>query len=201
MTIRKVPSLPTWLLNRLVSSNLREALLGDLFEEYQAGRTAGWYWRETLAALAVSIRRQGRGLLSHRGAQSVLALSAQALLFVWIVALSEQYRQRCNAPATLFSGAIIPTLCAGVVLIAIAAVSLSPLRRQFRMTARSGLVRLSIAVFAAIGLSGGALTWASTASCSMGPPVCSSSPIGNSCAHRGEDPPERTPAAHSAHFP
>lgn len=203
MTIRKVPALPTWLLNRFVSGNRREALLGDLFEEYQAGRTAGWYWWETLVALFFSIRRHARGLFSCRGAQPILALTAQALLFVWIVTLSEQYRQHCAISPTLLSGPIIPILCAGVVLIAIAVVAwLSPLRRHIRISARSGLVRLSVAVFAAIGLSGGALTWASTASCSIGPPVCSSSSVVNSCARRGGERPEGRPSiAHSALLP
>lgn len=183
MTIRKVPTLPTWLLNRFVSGNRREALLGDLFEEYQAGRTAGWYWWETFVALFVSIRRQACGLFSCRGAQSILALTTQAVLFIWIVTLSEEYRQHCATLPTLLSGLIVPTLCADVVLIAIAVVVwLSPLRRHIRINPRSGLLRLSVAVFAAIGLSGGALTWASTAFCSVDPSGCSSSSAVRSCA-------------------
>jgi hypothetical protein len=203
MTIRKVPALPTWLLNQFVSGNRKEALLGDLFEEYQAGRTAGWYWWETLVALFFSIRRHASGLFSCRGAQPILALTAQALLFVWIVTISEQYRQQCATSPTLLSGPIIPILSAGVVLVAIAVVAwLSPLRRHIRIGARSGLVRLSVAVFAAIGLSGGALTWASTASCTMDQSVCSSSSVVNSCArHDGESPERRPSIAHSAHLP
>jgi hypothetical protein len=203
MTLRKVPTLPTWLLHRCVAGNLKDALLGDLLEEYQAGRTPAWYWRETLVALFVAIRRHARGLFSRGGAQSIAALGAQALLFVWIVSLSEQYRQHCNTLPALLSGAIIPVLCAGVALIAIAAVAwLSPLHRHLRMNARSGLVRLSAAVFAAIGLSGGALTWAGTASCSRSPPVCSSFPVVHSCERRGEESPRGRPSvAHSVHLP
>ena len=182
MTIRKVPGLPTWLLNRFVSGNRREALLGDLFEEYQAGRTAGWYWRETLVALFVSIWRHARGLCSFRSAVSILVLTAQPFVLVWIFTFSEQNRQHCASLPALLSGPIIPILCAGVALIAIALVVwLSLLRRHIRVCARSGLVRLSVAVFATIGLSGGALTWAGTASCSMGPSVCSSFSVVNSC--------------------
>lgn len=203
MTIRKVPTLPTWLLNRFVSGSRREALLGDLFEEYQAGRTAGWYWREALIALVVSFRRQARGLFSLRGSQAILACTAQAVLFVWVVTLAEQYRQHCAALPALLGSPIVPTLYAGVALIAIAvAVWLSPLRRQIRINARSGLVRLSVAAFAAIGLSGGALTWASTASCPMSPSFCSFSSGVDSCVRRGtESPHGHTTVAHPAHSP
>ncbi len=203
MTIRKVPALPTWLLNRFVSRNRMEALLGDLFVEYQTGRTAGWYWRETLIALVVSLRRQAHCLFSFRGTQAILACAAQALLFVWVVTLSEQYRQHCAASPALLGSLIVLTLCAGVALIAIAAaVWLSPLRRHIRINARSGLLRLSVAAFAAIGLSGGALTWASTASCPMRPTFCSSFSRVDSCVHRGaESPHGHTTVAHPAHLP
>lgn len=182
MTIRKMPLLPTWLLNRLVSGTQREALLGDLFEEYQAGRTVGWYWREALVAVYVSLGRRVRELLSYRTAQSILALMAQSILVVWMVALAEQYRQDCPALPALFGDAAIPMLSAGAAQIAIAvAVWLSPLCRHIRMNARSGLVRLSVAIFATIGLSGAAITWASTASCSITPSLCASSSTVNSC--------------------
>lgn len=203
MTIRKVPTLPTWLLNRFVSGNRKEALLGDLIEEYQTGRTAGWYWRETLMVLVVSLRRQAGALFSFRATQALLACTAQVLLFVWVITLSEQYRQHCAALPSLLGSPIGPALCAGVALIAIAlAVWLSPLRRHIRINARSGLVRLSVTAFAAIGLSGGALTWASTASCPMSPTFCSSSAGVDSCVHRGAEGPHRhTTIAHAAHSP
>jgi hypothetical protein len=54
---RAPPAAAAWLLRRLVAADRSDALLGDLFEEYQAGRTTGWYWRETLIALFISMRQ------------------------------------------------------------------------------------------------------------------------------------------------
>ena len=99
MTMREEPTLAVWLLKHFVAKERRESLLGDLFEEFQAGRTSCWYWRETLAALFISMRRGAREVFSWCGAQVVLGLIAQSLV-VWAVLLSEQYREHCpNLPA------------------------------------------------------------------------------------------------------
>jgi hypothetical protein len=191
LTTREVPPVATWLLTQFVTGNLRESLLGDLFEEYQAGRTVGWYWRETLAALFVSMRISLRSnvgrLLSCRGMRPLLAPIAQALLLIWIVVLSEQYRQHCPTIPTLLRSSIVLMVCAGMVQIAIALlVWLGPLRRHVGGHPRSRLTRFSVTVFAAVGFSSGALTWAGTDSCAMGPPACSSPTVVSSCAHRAD---------------
>lgn len=201
MRPRQVPAIPTWLLSRFVTCERGNALLGDLFEEYQAGRTTGWYWRETLAALLVSVQSYGRRLLSYGDIQLLAALIAPTLLFAGMVILSEEYRQHCPASPVLLSGSAVLTLCAGVPAIAIAFVlGFSPLRRGWLVNPRPVLVSLSVAVFAAIGFGGSALAWASAASCSMRPAVCSSSPARDSCGPRGSDGPEaQTSKKHPAH--
>lgn len=118
MSRREPPFLAAWLLDRLVTWDRKEALLGDLFEEYQAGRTAGWYWRETFVALLISMRGAARRLCSPRRAHFILRI-----------------------------------------------------------------IRWSIAALVALGVGGGALTWASTAAHTTAPRVCSSSAAGGSCAH------------------
>jgi hypothetical protein len=46
------PSLATWILDHAVPGR-DEGLAGDLREEFQAGRSDGWYWRQTMSACAL----------------------------------------------------------------------------------------------------------------------------------------------------
>ena len=43
------PRLPTWLLAWLEGTS--SPLVGDLHEEWQHGRSAGWFWRQTMRVL------------------------------------------------------------------------------------------------------------------------------------------------------
>jgi hypothetical protein len=54
------PILATWLLYHVGLGELDDALLGDLFEDFRRGRSAGWYWRQVLAAILVSLAKQLR---------------------------------------------------------------------------------------------------------------------------------------------
>lgn len=54
--IRKPPAIATWLLYRLAGSYRRDALIGDLSEEYQRRGSRIRYWREVLSAIAVGMR-------------------------------------------------------------------------------------------------------------------------------------------------
>ena len=49
--IRVPPRLATWLLLSLGSGPFADALVGDLIEEYQRGRSGYWYWRQVAMAL------------------------------------------------------------------------------------------------------------------------------------------------------
>jgi hypothetical protein len=46
------PVIATWLLDHLCAEP-NDALAGDLVEEYFDGRSAGWYWRQVMAAIAI----------------------------------------------------------------------------------------------------------------------------------------------------
>ena len=174
MSTREPPRFAAWLLTTFVTTRRRESLLGDLFEEYQAGRTLAWYWRETLVALLIAALCEGRGLLSCRAAQVFLALSAYSAPLVWFFALSEQYRQRCPAPPVLLSGSIVLVTCTAAAIAIACMLWQSPRLRPG--VGRPRFLRLSVVAFAAIGFSGGAVTWAAgTTFCYPDRPACSSS--------------------------
>ena len=54
------PSLATKLLESLVPQRTSEALLGDLIEQYEGGRSRTWYWQQVILALVISAGREGR---------------------------------------------------------------------------------------------------------------------------------------------
>jgi hypothetical protein len=51
------PSTATWLLEHLTPGECNEALAGDLLEEFRNGRSAGWYWRQVVVAIAIGCFR------------------------------------------------------------------------------------------------------------------------------------------------
>lgn len=179
---RAPPAAAAWLLRRLVAADRSDALLGDLFEEYQAGRTTGWYWRETLIALFISMRQGVARALACPRSHFILALLAQSVLIVWISALAQQYPQQCPALPTLLSGSMALVLSLGLIQIAMALLTwFRPLGRHVRLRLKSGLIRLSLAALIALGFGGGALTWAGTSACTVSPSVCSSSSTAEPC--------------------
>lgn len=77
---RLPPPLAAWILARLLRSRRGEALVGDLAEAYQHGRSRSWYWRQALWAVAADVRerppwRLGRGALRVLMIASVIAAS------------------------------------------------------------------------------------------------------------------------------
>jgi hypothetical protein len=57
MNEKNPPSAARWMLEHWIAAADREALGGDLLEEFRAGRGAAWYWRQTLAAVAIAWAR------------------------------------------------------------------------------------------------------------------------------------------------
>ena len=58
MSVRTPPRMATWLLKHLGPRYCRDSLIGDLFEEYQQGRTRAWYWRQSGVAVLLGMRVQ-----------------------------------------------------------------------------------------------------------------------------------------------
>ncbi len=58
MKSSKPPTPAAWLLERLAARENREALAGDLSEQFNQGRSVAWYWRQVLAAIFVGFANQ-----------------------------------------------------------------------------------------------------------------------------------------------
>jgi hypothetical protein len=83
MTGRRPPRLARWLVEHLASSYQRDALVGDLFEEYQHGRSRLWYWRQAgLAVLYAAVKWVPGVSLLRRLTKRLVAILAVAALGV-----------------------------------------------------------------------------------------------------------------------
>ncbi|WP_213803788.1 hypothetical protein [Granulicella sp. dw_53] len=60
--MKPIPSVAvaTWMLEHLTFGSCDASLAGDLLEELRAGRSAGWYWRQSLSAIAVTLLSKSR---------------------------------------------------------------------------------------------------------------------------------------------
>lgn len=58
MSPRNPPRIATWMMEHMTPTGRDEAIAGDLLEEYRAGRSAGWYWLQVIAAIAVEWSRK-----------------------------------------------------------------------------------------------------------------------------------------------
>jgi hypothetical protein len=57
------PPLATWMLEHLTTADRDEALAGDLLEEFRAGRSSGWYWRQVITTIVIGWTRS---IFEHR---------------------------------------------------------------------------------------------------------------------------------------
>ena len=60
MRFRSAPAAATWLLQFFCSSPENEAMIGDLLEQYQNGRSPFWYWRQVLVMVFLGLCRRRR---------------------------------------------------------------------------------------------------------------------------------------------
>jgi len=74
--MKRTPFFPTWLLKHLGCSSDNDAVMGDLSERYQQGKTVAWYWKQTLVAVIASAFNEVRG---HKW------LTFRSVLVGWIV--------------------------------------------------------------------------------------------------------------------
>ncbi len=85
MSQRLPPRLATRLLQGLGSGYAAEALIGDLEEQFAAGRSTVWYWREAVGALGVDLLQI---LRTHALSFTAAVLAGCALTSLWLLANS-----------------------------------------------------------------------------------------------------------------
>ena len=76
------PRLADWLLHRLTSSRRQQSIIGDMHEQYQRGRSLGWYWRQTLVTILLD------GVMKQRLAWLLVPTVVAALV---TTAVSQRY--------------------------------------------------------------------------------------------------------------
>ena len=86
MRSSKPPELASWLIEHLIPGIRKDALVGDLLEEFSQGRSAAWYWYQALVAVLVNFscaswRQIGNGDAgSHTLGQPTSASGASVVL-------------------------------------------------------------------------------------------------------------------------
>ncbi len=58
MTPTEPPKVARWLLDHFGCSPNNATVIGDLAERYRSGRSAAWYWRQTLSTIVVSFVKE-----------------------------------------------------------------------------------------------------------------------------------------------
>jgi len=166
MTNAVPPRIATWLLERLGPDYRNESLAGDLFEEYQQGRSRAWYWREVILAICIGRAMSLRRLLPRLAASALLRFSTEVAGLLGVIALSQQFRHACASGWMADFASIVALLAAIGLCISLGFyVSLckgSALRGTSGPRRGTPIKRL-LSVFAVTALSAGTLTWAGAA--------------------------------------
>jgi len=84
MKRRQPPPTATWVLQHCTPGNPNEAMLGDLLEEFESGRSAGWYRRQVLSAVAIGCLRE---VVSHR-VELLFAALWSMLAPAWLIVMA-----------------------------------------------------------------------------------------------------------------
>jgi hypothetical protein len=81
MSPRKPPLLATWLLSHFGLTRQNPPLVGDLLEEFRAGRSTGWFWRQTLIVIVTGCAGNARRFRRLLVARLIGWASAAAVAF------------------------------------------------------------------------------------------------------------------------
>jgi len=102
MTSGQAPGIATWFLRLFGCSPDNEAILGDLAEHYQSGRSRFWYWREVFIAVVVGLYEE----TTRNRFMTARCITAGVVLAIVLSALL----QRLVVPHSLVTSYRFPTL-------------------------------------------------------------------------------------------
>jgi hypothetical protein len=122
-----LPRLAMWLLKHACPGSDREALTGDVVEEFCTGRSPAWLWKQVLVAIAITVPtriRRNWPLISYAlaGAAITLATSnnyylrAQGVAHWWILPFPLSMFVYLVSPAALLASGALPILAAALLL-------------------------------------------------------------------------------------
>lgn len=105
--MRKPPALATWLLGRFGVPERNAALIGDLCEEFQEGKSSLWYWRQALVAIAEGLGHSVRAVYLT----GTMLGWATWLCFRMVLWLAGAFRFRLHAGPLWFHFAVAMAIC------------------------------------------------------------------------------------------
>lgn len=80
--IQKPPRLATWVLKAFGGGRAKEALAGDLIEEWRHGHSRTWYWKQVLVAVGIGFCTE---IWAHR------VIAARAIATGWLASYAIGY--------------------------------------------------------------------------------------------------------------
>lgn len=159
MSERMPPKLASWLLEHCGPSFHGHSLQGDLFEQYQEGRSHAWYWRQVAAAVWIARLRFIR-TMPWMGTARVLSREFALLAFLLAGITIADRGRRAHSMAEMLSPNFLCTLA---VLMAAAVVGLLIWSVTAKGQRSGAALRVLMWAFGVMALGAGTLTWAGVA--------------------------------------
>jgi hypothetical protein len=158
MIERVPPALALWLLEHWGSPYHGESLAGDLIEQYQEGRSRGWYWKQVIAAVLIARWRFIRAMPWATAARVLYRCLAEAAAVLVLTVVVDRAR-RTHSLAEMMNHTFIGIL---VALIAVALIAFLASNRSDTRKQGHGVLHALMLAFGLIALGVGTLTWAHT---------------------------------------